>query len=284
MKFHGAARLALTVFLLFFRHTAGYPILMPLDGAITGITGYPGLSYQAVRYEPLCGTFGTDSRYEQPIDISEYCDPAIEAYAKNEDTIALYDTTGVRLRDTRVGGGIDVCMCFSLERSDSAKGDFCFYVRGTGQADVWWNLHLEHIIAGNYRPNSGKALPQCGSVDLKSLRAAWSATAFQPSVTEVESTVGNTQTPSLITGYNTVISTKTITPTSRYSGSFLNLCHIFNQLQFQISLSRPRFRRWGQTDCPPPCRQLLLHRCLFGRRQKEEVEKEEGTVAAIKSH
>ncbi|KAH8676405.1 hypothetical protein BGZ60DRAFT_525855 [Tricladium varicosporioides] len=111
------------------------------------------------------------------------------------DHLAFYDTTGMRLKNVVVGGGRDLCMCFSLAQGASVtngiKGDIYIYVDGTATAQVWWSGALDHFLASSYRPGAYKALPACGSVDLDSLKASWPAIAAQPSVTEVVSTLAN---------------------------------------------------------------------------------------------
>jgi len=44
----------------------GYSQLMVRDGPVSDneLIGYIGCSYQAIRYEPLCGTLGTDYRFQ----------------------------------------------------------------------------------------------------------------------------------------------------------------------------------------------------------------------------
>ncbi|KAH8725347.1 hypothetical protein GQ44DRAFT_772378 [Phaeosphaeriaceae sp. PMI808] len=195
---------------------------MPMDGTVSDIIGYPGLAYQAIRYEPLCGNMGTDARYKGPIDLTDRCIPAMESFGNNTElTLALYDITGTRLSNARVAGGRDVCMCFAMSQvSTSLKGAFCFWIDGTGNADRWWTLHLDHILAGSYRPNVAKSLPLCKNADVDQLRSQWSSTAVQPAMTERVSTVGaagtktkvvvSTIVPSMVT-YTTL---RTITTTN----------------------------------------------------------------------
>jgi hypothetical protein len=200
LNFQLRSMVALLEIILFALETSGLLVLMPRDGPST-ITGYPGLNYQAVRFEPLCGNLGTDSRFSIPIDMTDRCLPAVEAFGNNTvDTFGLYDTTGVRLKGSRVGGGYDVCMCFAMAAmTKSLKGNLCIWVDGTGQADQWWDLHLDDIFAGTYRPGSDKSLPFCSDVDLDQVKANWSATAVQASTSESATTVndrGASSTPS----------------------------------------------------------------------------------------
>jgi hypothetical protein len=172
------------------------PFLFTLQGTANSVTGYPGLAYQAIRYEPLCGNLGTDARFKDPIDISGRCTPAMDAFGNNtEDTLALYDGTGSRLKNGRVGGGYEVCLCFAMQQTgDGLKGAMCLWVDGSGRGDAWWALAYDRIAAGNYRPNVAKALPLCKDVDVDALKASWSATAVQPSVTEKFATVPGPET------------------------------------------------------------------------------------------
>lgn len=160
--------------------------LLPINGISGELTGYPGLAYHAIRYEPLCGNLGSGARYSNPIDMTDRCKPAMESFGNNtNDNVALYDITGSRLPDGRVGGGYDVCLCFALSQIDGGiKGALCLWVDGAGRADVWWSLHLDDILAGNFRPNVDKALPLCKDVNVASLKAQWSSTAAQPSFSE----------------------------------------------------------------------------------------------------
>jgi hypothetical protein len=156
------------------------PFLMLKEGAVNGLEGYSGLAYQAIRYEPLCGNLGTDSRYNNPINMADYCRPAIDSLANNtKDSLALYDTTGSRLKNARVGAGTRLCLFFALAQTgDGIKGALCIFVDEYGRGDGWWSLHLDGIAAGNYRPNVDKALPFCKDVEFSELRKEWSSTAF----------------------------------------------------------------------------------------------------------
>jgi hypothetical protein len=171
--------------LTFFERVDAGLTLLTMNG-VGSLTGYPGLVYQAIRYEPLCGSLGTGDFYTNPHTLTDRCTPAIESFGNNtEDTVALYDITGSRLKDARVGGGYDVCLCFALSQTgDGIKGAMCVWVDGSGRSDIWWSLLLDNIVAGSYRPNVAKALPLCKDVDVSSLKAKWSSTAIHPSYTE----------------------------------------------------------------------------------------------------
>ena len=190
--------------------------LMKISGLVAEITGYPGLSYEAARYEPLCGQFGTGGIYDAQWDFcgfncdAETCSLAMDDYSNNTDTLAIYDINGIRLEDVRVGGGLDTCMCFSLARADGFISDFCFWINGAGQADSLNYGNVGASIVSSYRPNSQKALPICSSVNITSLSEQWSATAYQPSVNEIESTVGN-GIPTTATVFTVSMITKTTT-------------------------------------------------------------------------
>ena len=149
------------------------------------------MAYQAIRYEPLCGNLGTDPRYSTSFDISGRCTPAMEAFGNTVDTVAIYDTTGTRLRGAIVGNGYDTCLCFALGQiGGGLKGGVCVWIQGDGQAEVYWSLPLDYVLASTYRPNINKALPLCKNIDLQAERASWSATAVQAQTTEKVNTIG----------------------------------------------------------------------------------------------
>lgn len=192
--------------------------LLVRDGPVsdTSMIGYSGCTYQAVRYEPLCGTLGTDSRFQRPITMTENCTPAMDVFSNNtHDLLAFYDITGVRLKNAVLGGGTALCMCFSLAQlaANGLKSDICIYVDGTAQSPVYWSISTDNFLAANYRPGSFKSLPQCAIVDLDALKASWSATAVQPSVTEVVKTLPNVGAGSGNT--KTVVST--FTPSGKHT-------------------------------------------------------------------
>lgn len=162
-----------------------------MDGIVQEPHGYPGTVYQAIRYEPLCGNLGTGGgKYAVPRDLSDACVPAMESFANNtERMLALYDLLGSRLENARVGGGYEVCMCFAMAQiiENGIQAAVCIWVDGMGRGSVYdwdWKGHW----AGSYRPNLGRALPPCKNVDVNSLKAQWSSTAAQPTVSERVST------------------------------------------------------------------------------------------------
>ncbi|KAH8761828.1 hypothetical protein F5882DRAFT_415821 [Hyaloscypha sp. PMI_1271] len=199
--------------------------LMARDGPVSDIDliGYIGTSYQAIRYEPLCGSLGSDSRFQKTIDMTERCVPAMQLFSNNTvDRLAFYDITGVRLKNAVVGGGHDLCMCFSLAQSTSTtsaiKADICIWINSVAQAEIYWRLDVDSFLTGSYRPGAYKALPACGSVDLDSLKASWSATAVQPSVTEIVSTLSNVN----VNGGKVTAVTQTVISTSSFTPSVID--------------------------------------------------------------
>jgi hypothetical protein len=154
---------------------------MQRDGAVSAVTGYPGMTFKAIRYEPLCGNIGTDQRYSDSFDLGQYCGPAMDAFAdaSTDTLVAIYDLTGSRIEDGIVGDGYDTCLCFALGQSGSGtlKSGICLFVNGDGQNDVWWHLSYDRILAGVHRPNLNRALPLCVGANVDDLEASWSATA-----------------------------------------------------------------------------------------------------------
>ena len=60
---------------------------LPMNGAATAIIGYGTTNYQAIRFEPLCGTL--DDTLMNPFSIGQ-CSTAMEVYTNNtKDTVAL---------------------------------------------------------------------------------------------------------------------------------------------------------------------------------------------------
>ncbi|TGJ69209.1 hypothetical protein EYR41_005265 [Orbilia oligospora] len=209
-------RLVLLHFLLFFRlNNASSLILLSRDD-IGSIHGWEGLTYQAIRYEPLCGSLGSADYYRQVYAFSPSCQPATEIFTNTTDNFAIYDFTGIRLRgpEARIGAGKEICVCFALKQiTDQNFGAaICVYVNGDAQ------IYLDGSVALNYRPGVDieRALPICGGeFDVEAAREEWSRTAIQPQVTEVESTIGTlgTTVRGGITITQTVISTEYIVST-----------------------------------------------------------------------
>lgn len=156
--------------------------VLPRDGAASAITGYGRTTYQAIRYEPICGTL--DEGFVNPISVG-HCTAVMDIYSNNtKDTLALYDETGVRLNSTIVGRGVDLCVCFALSTTANSKADLYWWVNGSGQEEIWWSFQFDNIVARTFRPGSAKSLPQCGKVDLPAIEKSWSATVVQPTNTE----------------------------------------------------------------------------------------------------
>jgi hypothetical protein len=89
LHYQAQSAVALLGIILFAFGTSGPIVLMPKDGPST-IIGYPKLIYQAVRFEPLCGDPGTDSRFYIPIELTNRYFLAIEAFGNNFiDTFGL---------------------------------------------------------------------------------------------------------------------------------------------------------------------------------------------------
>ena len=179
------------------------------DGLVSGPAGYPGTVYQAIRYEPLCGTLGD---YTTGYVAYGRCDRIVmDIYSNNTDTFAIYDESGVRLAGVIIGGGLDLCMCFSLRTtSGSSASDMCWWMSGDGMQDVLTGVISVPVVAGLYRSGSGKSLDHCGDIDLASAQAAWSATAVTHTVSERTRTLGGVVTSTLA-----VIRTSTVTPSSK---------------------------------------------------------------------
>jgi hypothetical protein len=159
------------------------------DGPATNVVGYKGMTYQAIRYQPLCGNLGAGAQYSTTVEIGDKCGAAMDVFGNNTaDAMAVYDLTGVRLKDGQVGSGYEVCLCFALAQVPSAgsvRGAACLWVDASGQGDYEYARGpiSDYAFISNYRVVD-KALPLCKDVNLAQLSASWSATAVLPSVTE----------------------------------------------------------------------------------------------------
>lgn len=168
------------------------PTILVRDGSTNDVPGYPGLAYHAAGFEPLCGNIGTDTRYSDNINILDRCTAAMDVFANDTtNALAIYDSTGTRLIDARVGNGYEICLCFSMQQTGSTdfKGAMCWWVDGSGRGDLRWHLWYDDILAGSYRPNVAKALPQCKDVDVDVLKSSWSASAAQGTATGASKTI-----------------------------------------------------------------------------------------------
>jgi hypothetical protein len=152
------------------------------------------MTYQAIHYQPLCGSLGSGAQYETPIQVGDKCTVAMDVFGNNSaDFMAIYDLTGVRLKDGQVGNGYEVCLCFCLAKPPSigsTKGALCLWVDAAGEGDYdYYSAQpiSDYAFTSNYRVVD-RALPQCKDVNLAQLSASWSATAVLPSVTEAVKT------------------------------------------------------------------------------------------------
>jgi hypothetical protein len=174
--------------------TLASPLTIPRDGEINDPGGFPGLSYRSERWEPLCASI------TQPFatyTMSDYCIEPLDSYTNDTSrTLGLYDRDGTRLEGAIIGGGRELCMCFSVSTigPDGSGNDMCFYFGPTGDSVLWWDLSIDYRIASSIRSGSAKSLPHCAEVDITSLEASWSATAVEPSVTGAVSNIGPTVT------------------------------------------------------------------------------------------
>ncbi|KAG8824970.1 hypothetical protein FRC17_008906 [Serendipita sp. 399] len=169
------------------------------DGIVQGITAYDGMIYQAIRWEPICGTVVLFPSYP---DLTQNCAGAVSAYRNiTEPIIAYYDISGVRLLQAGIGLGKALCACFAMSDSLGKATDICWYFNEIGQ----WAPYYSLGPSGSYRPGASKSFPKCGDVDVPALQAQWSRTAIMPTA------IGPVQTLQL--GPSTVIQTVVRTQT-----------------------------------------------------------------------
>ncbi|KAK6335090.1 hypothetical protein TWF718_010531 [Orbilia javanica] len=187
-------RLLLPLLLFFKFNNAEELILLPREGD-TLIRGWEGLSYQAIRYEPLCGNLGTADYYRQVYSYSPFCQPATEEFTNATDSsFAVYDSTGILLRgsEARIGNGKPKCSCFALRQIQDANfaAAICMYVNGDAQ------MLFSNVVGLNYRPgvDVDRALPLCGGFDIEAAKEQWSKTAVQPQATGVGTSAGDIET------------------------------------------------------------------------------------------
>jgi len=177
--------------------TLARPLTIPRDGEINDPGGFSGLSYHSKRWEPLCASI------TQPFDtyaMSNFCIEPLDRYTNDTSrTFGLYERGGTRLEGAIIGGGRELCMCFSVSTIGGLGNDMCFYFGPTGDFDLWWELHIDYRIASAVRSGSAKALPHCADVDIASLEASWAATAVVPSATGSVSNIGPTTTTATLT-------------------------------------------------------------------------------------
>ncbi|KAG8818229.1 hypothetical protein FRC18_000200 [Serendipita sp. 400] len=170
------------------------------DGLVTDVSGWTALVYQAIRWEPLCGTLGPlDSNL---VNVGTYCTAAVQAYRNfTGNHIAYFDAGGTLLVNAGIGLGTSLCTCFALSDSAGQAADICWYFDPVGQYVRTWN----GIPYGSYLPGGSKSLPKCGEVNVAQLQSQWSQTAIIPTFN------GSVQT--LQTGVETVVQTAVYTQT-----------------------------------------------------------------------
>jgi hypothetical protein len=201
------------IFLLIFsfclhESLAAAPYTIPRDGPVTNpFEGWTGLVYRALRWEPICGTLGTYPR--TLVAGNGECDAALNQFSNMTDPpLAYFDSTGVRLVNTGVGMGRDMCLCFSLSPTSEAPVDICWLFNGIGQVMLVGNGYLR-IPTGAHRPGAYKSLHHCEAINIAVVESSWSATAPMPSFH------GNIETLGPSTILATVTETRTITPTRK---------------------------------------------------------------------
>jgi len=182
------------------------------DGIAT-IIGYSGTTYQAVRYIPVCGTLGPTST--APISVTSQCDPAMSVFNTTSAIFSFFDITGVLLSINPVTGTAG-CMCFSLAMLSGTQGDFCIYIDGYGQTEVYYQS-LEYIVQGDFQPG-GKSLPQCKDVNISSISSSIYATATGTNPTPTTDSNGSPVTGSPSSPSTTNTSTSTNPSTSSSDG------------------------------------------------------------------
>lgn len=173
------------------------------------LSGMPGLVYEALNYEPLCGHITQNAVFEQNLHCGFYCTVALELFS--DDTVnnyALYSQAGEQLTNKVVGNGTDVCMCFALSQTGDNPQNWaaCVFANGNGYAYVW---DCDYIYRGNYKFGVSKALPQCWEKPWSELTDSWSATEGQVPSTD---TADTSSTSSTLTTTETTDEGPPITP------------------------------------------------------------------------
>ena len=172
--------------------TLATPATIPRDGEVNDPGGFPGLSYHSKRWEPLCASITQvfDTR-----TMSDYCIEPLASYTSDiSRTLGLYERGGTRLEGAIIGGGRELCMCFSVSTIAGLGNDICIYFEPAGGAEMWWSLQSDDRLASAVQSGSAKALPHCADVDIGSLEASWVATAVEPSATGRVSSIGPSPT------------------------------------------------------------------------------------------
>ena len=178
-------------------------LTLPRDGEVNDAGGFTGLSYHSKRWEPLCASI---NRVFVTSTVSDYCIQPLARYTNDTSrTLGLYERGGTRLEGAIIGGGRELCMCFSVSTIAGLGNDICFYFEPAGGTELWLDGLASAVQSG-----SAKALPHCADVDIGSLEASWVATAVEPSATGPVSTIGLSITTTVTTA------TLTVTPTGVY--------------------------------------------------------------------
>ena len=183
-------------------------LTLPRDGEVNDPSGFTGLSYHSKRWEPLCASI---TQVFDTYAISDFCIQPLSRYTNDTSrTFGLYERDGTRLEGAIIGGGKELCMCFSVSNTVGLGNDMCFYFGPAGDIDLWWTSQDGTRIISSVQYGSAKALPHCADVDIGSLEASWVATAVEPSATGPVSTIGLSITTTVTTA------TLTVTPTGVY--------------------------------------------------------------------
>jgi len=178
------------------------PLQIPRDGEIDFSNydlSFSGLRYHSNRWEPLCGSI---TRPFDTYTLSDHCIGPLNRYSNDTSrTFGLYERGGTRLEGAIIGGGRELCMCFSVSAMAGFGNDICFSFGPTGDLETGFSLDLVRFtVVGAVRSGSAKALPHCADVDIASLQSSWSATAVMPSVTPGPvSTIGPTTATAMLT-------------------------------------------------------------------------------------
>jgi hypothetical protein len=154
------------------------------------ITGYPGTSYIAHNYRPICGLLA-ESQLDDPLSIGEgECDAAMSQFQDIGDTFALYDPiSGERQSDSlSIAADVDLCMCFALSDVNERQADICILVLSDGTTrDVDGGDGESAVVVGRYQLGF-KSLSHCDDVDVEtiisSIDAAGDATHVQVEPTD----------------------------------------------------------------------------------------------------
>ena len=174
------------------------------DGVASDIKGYKGTSWQAIRYEPLCGNLGQGAVYASSLDVGDKCTAAMNAFGNSSsEVLSVYDLTGTKLQggEARVGNGAEVCMCMAMRQSSgTGMGAICLWVDGTGRGDYEYFRQpvSDYIYVSSYRVVD-RAMPLCNGFDLASAKSQWSSTAIQAAAQATGTTTG-TATGRVTTG------------------------------------------------------------------------------------